>query len=346
MDGTAAVQVVLGEGQPGILRLVLEAEGFQVVGQARGEAELRRVLAVTRPSVIVLDAGISAMAAVEARAQGDGISLVVVWPSDVVPALADERVDPASVIQELGSAVRRAARRTTPTRAEPVIVVPDLHDDETVVEASRPEPETLRPIRSTSIARSRRRGGVLIAAALTVALTASAAIGLVPRAMRSLHLFGDEPARTTSVSSDGNSQFSPDGDEEGAGAPDVVPAGQGCGRERSDGGSEQASVDRGKPDDAGACGNGGGRPDGAGSANTGKNDEHTPSTPPGGGAAAGKPEDPGKPDDPGKPPSDGDAATTGNAGGPPESPGSQGKAGRTGDEAPADDHPGQGGGKP
>jgi hypothetical protein len=344
VDGTAAVQVVLGEGQPGILRLVLEAEGFQVVGQARGEAELRRVLAVTRPSVIVLDAGISAMAAVEARAERDGISLVVVWPSDVVPALADERVDPASVIQELGGAVRRAARRATSTPTEPIIVVPDLHDVEEVAEASGPEPETLRPIRSAPIARSRRRGGVLIAATLTVALTASAAIGLVPRAMRSLHLFGDEPARTTSVSPDRNSNSSSGGDEEGAGAPDVAPARHGCGRERSDGGSEGASVDRGKPDDAGTCGNGGGRPDGAGSAEAGKNDEHTPSTPPGGGAAPGKP-DPGKPDDPGAT-SGGDADTTGNGGGSPESPGSHGKSGRSGDEAPTGDHPGQGGGKP
>ena len=42
MYGTDAVQVVLGEGEPGLPRVILEVEGFQVVGHARGDAELRR----------------------------------------------------------------------------------------------------------------------------------------------------------------------------------------------------------------------------------------------------------------------------------------------------------------
>ena len=81
MYGTDAVQVVLGEGDT--LRGILEVEGFQVVGHARGDAELRRVLDVTHPSVIVLDAGISVPAAIDARTRAVGARLVVIWPDAV-----------------------------------------------------------------------------------------------------------------------------------------------------------------------------------------------------------------------------------------------------------------------
>src|SRR5262245_65791866 len=114
VQGTDAVQVVLGEGEPGLLRIILEAEGFQVVGQARGDAELRRVLDATHPSVVVLDAGISAPAALDARTRALGARLVLVWPVAVRTGLADERVDPSAVLQDPGRAVRRAAAPARP----------------------------------------------------------------------------------------------------------------------------------------------------------------------------------------------------------------------------------------
>ena len=59
------VQVVLGEAErdDGLLRFVLEAEGFDLVGLASSDEELDRVLRGARPSVVVLDGGISAAAA-------------------------------------------------------------------------------------------------------------------------------------------------------------------------------------------------------------------------------------------------------------------------------------------
>ncbi|MGH2952297.1 MAG: hypothetical protein ACRDKX_09655, partial [Solirubrobacterales bacterium] len=80
MQRTDAVKVVLGEGRPGLLRLILEAQGFVVVGHARGDDELRLVLSVTDPTVIVIDAGISAEAALEIKDLADGAPIVAVWP--------------------------------------------------------------------------------------------------------------------------------------------------------------------------------------------------------------------------------------------------------------------------
>ena len=69
MDHQRRVQVVLGEAErtDGLLRFVLEAEGFDIVGLASDDHELVRVLRGARPAVVVLDGGISAAAAVEAR---------------------------------------------------------------------------------------------------------------------------------------------------------------------------------------------------------------------------------------------------------------------------------------
>ena len=182
MQGSRAVQVVLGEGEPGILRLVLEAEGFHVVGQARGEAELRRVLDATHPSVIVLDAGISATAAIDARTRSLGAQLVLVWPLAVRTGLADERVDPATILRDLGGAVRRAAERATPS-ADEVVRIPDSR----VVVPVEPHLRLVDlPNNPSAPPAGRRRRGrrLLVAAAIwTLSLTASAAIAFsVPQA--------------------------------------------------------------------------------------------------------------------------------------------------------------------
>ncbi|HET9673102.1 MAG TPA: hypothetical protein VFQ40_09680, partial [Actinomycetota bacterium] len=122
MHATGTIQVVLGEGEPGLLRMILEAQGFEVVGHARDDDELLVILGVTRPTVVVLDAGISALAAVEARERAHGAPIVVVWPRDAYTSLAEERVDPGGVILELGSAVRRAVERHP---VEEPIVIPE-----------------------------------------------------------------------------------------------------------------------------------------------------------------------------------------------------------------------------
>jgi hypothetical protein len=124
MQRERRVQVVLGEAEraDGLLRFVLEAEGFDLIGMASNEEELSRVLRGAKPSVLVLDGGISAAAALDARQRIDGAALVVVWPDGVSAVLAEERVEPHMVIEDLGDAVRRAAARVE--RAD-TIVVPD-----------------------------------------------------------------------------------------------------------------------------------------------------------------------------------------------------------------------------
>jgi len=80
MEPQRRVQVVLGEAEraDGLLRFVLEGEGFDVVGLASSDEELERVLHGARPSVVVLDGGISAAAALRARECLEDAALVVV----------------------------------------------------------------------------------------------------------------------------------------------------------------------------------------------------------------------------------------------------------------------------
>ena len=133
MQRERRVQVVLGEAEraDGLLRFVLEAEGFDLIGMASNDEELSRVLRGAKPSVLVLDGGISAAAALDARQRIGGAALVVVWPDGVSAVLAEERVEPHMVIEDLGDAVRRAAARVE--RAD-TIVVPEA-------EAPVPAPE-------------------------------------------------------------------------------------------------------------------------------------------------------------------------------------------------------------
>src|SRR4026208_277588 len=96
MDHQPRVQVVLGEAErtDGLLRFVLEAEGFDIVGLAPGDGELARVLRGARPTVVVLDGGISVAAALEAKQRSNGAALVVVWPDGASAGGAEGRGDP------------------------------------------------------------------------------------------------------------------------------------------------------------------------------------------------------------------------------------------------------------
>jgi hypothetical protein len=195
MDHQRRVQVVLGEAErtDGLLRFILEAEGFDIVGLASDDQELARVLRGARPAVVVLDGGITVAAAVETRQRSRGAALVVVWPEGVSAVIAEERVDPYEAIADLGDAVRRAVHQAelgdeTPPR-ETTIRIPDAVDVAPTI--TRGDLSPARNGRSTQ-ARSRgRRAQVLVAAATwMLILTALTTIAIaVPNAL------GPLPAR-------------------------------------------------------------------------------------------------------------------------------------------------------
>lgn len=193
MDHQRRVQVVLGEAErtDGLLRFILEAEGFDVVGLASDDQELARVLRGARPAAVVLDGGISVAAALEARQRSRGAALVVVWPDGVSAVIAEERVDPYEAIADLGDAVRRAVHQAergeeTQPREAP-IRIPDAVDVAPTI--TRDDLPPARNGRSTP-ARSRgRRAQVLVAAATwmliltaltTIAIAVPNALGLFP----------------------------------------------------------------------------------------------------------------------------------------------------------------------
>jgi uncharacterized membrane protein YgcG len=197
MDHQRRVQVVLGEAErtDGLLRFVLEAEGFDIVGLASDDHELVRVLRGARPAVVVLDGGISVAAAVEARQRADGAAFVVVWPDGVSAVIAEERVDPYEAIADLGDAVRRAAHqaelggraeRREAERRRVLIHIPEARDVAPTIVSGVVRVPNDRPTR----ARSRgRRARLLVAAATwmlvltaltTIAIAVPNALGLFP----------------------------------------------------------------------------------------------------------------------------------------------------------------------
>jgi hypothetical protein len=177
MQRERRVQVVLGEAEraDGLLRFVLEAEGFDLIGMASNDEELSRVLRGAKPSVLVLDGGISAAAALDARQRIDGAALVVVWPDGVSAVLAEERVEPHMVIEDLGDAVRRAAARVE--RAD-TIVVPEAETSVTAAEAAvsqdAPDVETGSPPPLPQPWRRRGRAAQVLVAAATWLLVITA----------------------------------------------------------------------------------------------------------------------------------------------------------------------------
>src|SRR5436309_1103047 len=104
------VRVVVGEGQSmrkGLLRFVLEGEGFEVVAEAATSAELAKVLAEHQPDAVVLDDGIGVTAVQMTREIAPRTKIVLVWPGAVVPIGGDARVEPSNVLKNLGGAVAK-----------------------------------------------------------------------------------------------------------------------------------------------------------------------------------------------------------------------------------------------
>ena len=105
------VGVVVGEGHPvrrGLLRFVLEGEGFLVLADASTAVELVQALAVHRPEAVILDDAIGSTAVVLTREMCPDAKIVLVWPPDLSPINGDATVDPTQVLRELGPAVERA----------------------------------------------------------------------------------------------------------------------------------------------------------------------------------------------------------------------------------------------
>ena len=92
----------------GLLRFVLEGEGFLVLGDAATTVELVQALSIHRPDAVVLDDAIGTTAIVIAREMRPDAKIVLVWPPDVHPINGDATVDPTQVLRELGPAVERA----------------------------------------------------------------------------------------------------------------------------------------------------------------------------------------------------------------------------------------------
>jgi chemotaxis response regulator CheB len=161
------VRIVVGEGRAmrrGLLRFVLEGEGYQVVAEATTVAELGRVLAVHRPDLVVLDDGIGAMAVGMTREMVPDAKIILVWPRAVVPVGGDARVDPSDVLRELGPAVARVA---TPTSETGLTAVPPLAERPPWIERVRKDRSALRerlakatppPSEGPSVTQLQRRG--------------------------------------------------------------------------------------------------------------------------------------------------------------------------------------------
>lgn len=104
----------------GLLRFVLEGEGFTVLADVSTAVELVQALAVHHPDVVVLDDGVGPTAVVLTHEMRPDAKIVLVWPPDLAPIRGDATVDPTQVLRELGPAVERAlgvAEMTDPVTA-------------------------------------------------------------------------------------------------------------------------------------------------------------------------------------------------------------------------------------
>ena len=156
---TRRVRIVVGEGrtaQQGLLRFVLEGEGFDVVGEAKGAADLSRVIEENEPDVVVLDDGIGVMAVSMVHEVAPQAKVVLVWPAAVVPIGGDARVEPAKILDDLGAAVTHVMA--------PVAALTETFEPPPWVAKVRKDPVVLRGLlaakamrKSASVTRLQRR---------------------------------------------------------------------------------------------------------------------------------------------------------------------------------------------
>ena len=157
------IRIVVGEGrtaQRGLLRFVLEGEGFEVVGEAHGTADLPAAIESQHPDVVVLDDGIGVTAVSMVHEVAPQAKVVLVWPAAVVPIGGDARVEPAKILRDLGPAVEHVAAAG---------VALESFDRPEWVDKVRKDPATLRRrlllggavAKRPSVTRLQRRGSRL-----------------------------------------------------------------------------------------------------------------------------------------------------------------------------------------
>jgi DNA-binding NarL/FixJ family response regulator len=145
------IRIVVGEGrtaQRGLLRFVLEGEGFDVVGEAGGSADLSGEIEQKRPDVVVIDDGIGVMAVSMVHEMAPDTKIVLVWPSAVVPIGGDARVEPAKILKDLGPAVEHVTAASvglTETFQRPEWIDRVRKDPATLREKLVGSKETTRP---------------------------------------------------------------------------------------------------------------------------------------------------------------------------------------------------------
>lgn len=145
------IRIVVGEGrtaQQGLLRFVLEGEGFDVVGEARGSADLTGVIEDHEPDVVVLDDGIGVMAVSMVHEVAPHAKVVLVWPSAVVPIGGDARVEPARILRDLGPAVEQVIA--------PAAALTETFERPGWIDKVRKDPATLREKLGSSKDKARR----------------------------------------------------------------------------------------------------------------------------------------------------------------------------------------------
>ena len=193
---------MVGEGQTtrkGLLRFVLENEGFDVVAEATSTLELAQRLVIHHPDIVVLDDGIDASAVGMMREVVPAAKVVLVWPKGVTAVGADARLDPSEVMTALGSTVARVAGRGTviaPPRprlgTHDVVVLPepesaDVTDPDDVgslpgvlLEPPRRAPSWTYASSPTSPIGERARAWMFAGAAIVVVLAAFALGRILP----------------------------------------------------------------------------------------------------------------------------------------------------------------------
>lgn len=136
-----SVRIVVGEGpsaNSGLLRSVLEREGFDVVGVAATPAELAPVLADAEPDVVVLDDAIGISAVQVTHEIAPRAKVVLVWPGSVVPIGGDARVEPGHVMRRLGPTIVRLVGAPPPRATS--------FDRPDWIDQARKDPATLRDL--------------------------------------------------------------------------------------------------------------------------------------------------------------------------------------------------------
>ena len=134
----------------GLLRFVLEGQGFEVVAEAATGGELSRAFAEHDPDIIVLDDALGVAGLELSRQKAPRAKIVLVWPKAVRSVGADARVDPGDVLLELGAAVKRI------TGIAPIVDLTESFDRPDWVDKVRKDPAALREILATGSAGTSR----------------------------------------------------------------------------------------------------------------------------------------------------------------------------------------------